>query len=146
MLVREVKETQEPFIKIYKERESKDSWELGNFVGYGVIQGLSVQLPEVIAYSVSFEDNLVSHDWKRKIAQIRSVSGLSAKEAQSKATEQFAKLGQLFSQNPGIKVPVKILVDIKENENGTLDEQFEENELFSLTRNKETGEPVLVIP
>lgn len=135
----------EPFIKILKEKKREKDEGQGVLIGIGVIQGITIGMPQVVGYSISFEDDLISHDWKRKIGRERAILNLSENEKKRSLEEQVQALKEYLEESERPVVQVSILVKVKENKDGTLDEEGEIYYLKHLAHDTETKEFFLVV-
>lgn len=135
----------EPFIKILKEKTRGKDEGQGTLLGLGVIQGLSVGLPQIVGYSCTFEDTLISHDWKRKIGRDQALTNLTDAEAKRSLAEQVQALKDYLEETENPVIQVSILVEVDENKDGTLNETEEYYHMKHLAHDSETGEFFIVV-
>ncbi|MEO1781988.1 hypothetical protein [Enterococcus diestrammenae] len=91
-------------------------------IGYGLSQGLTIGLPRILGFSASFEDGLISNDWKRETAKEFMINGVAAKEKSMRPYQKFEILKEKAQMQV---IPVSILTELAEESTGNLVETIQ---------------------
>lgn len=129
----------EPFVKIIKE-EKYDT-----VLAVGVIQGLTIGMPQILGYSEKLNHQGISNNWKKEIAEEFSLKGLSNMELEKSSSEQISSLEKYSSIHNDEPISVIVLDDVIEESDGILIEKTENYTFKRLVSDKSTAEAYIVV-